>query len=49
MSTASPVTDEQAFIEKDILGYLSLHQKKELCRFTTDRWIPYLERALTVL
>ncbi len=27
--------DEQALIEKDVLGYLEKHQKKELCRFTT--------------
>jgi sulfate adenylyltransferase large subunit len=27
--------DEQALIEKDVLGYLEKHQRKELCRFTT--------------
>ena len=29
------VIADQAFIEKDILGYLEQHQRKELLRFTT--------------
>jgi bifunctional enzyme CysN/CysC/sulfate adenylyltransferase subunit 1 len=30
-----PLTEEEAFIEKDIVGYLEQHQRKELLRFTT--------------
>jgi sulfate adenylyltransferase large subunit len=33
--TTGPSTDEQKLIEKDILGYLEQHQRKELLRFTT--------------
>ena len=34
-ATDSNFEAEQALIEKDILGYLEQHQKKELLRFTT--------------
>ncbi len=32
---AKALTDEEALIEKDIVGYLEQHQRKELLRFTT--------------
>jgi GTPase len=32
---AKALTDEEALIEKDIIGYLEQHQRKELLRFTT--------------
>jgi sulfate adenylyltransferase large subunit len=37
MATEAPqaLTDEEALIEKDIVGYLEQHQRKELLRFTT--------------
>jgi bifunctional enzyme CysN/CysC len=34
-STPDQPTDDEKFIEKDILGYLEQHQHKELLRFTT--------------